>query len=61
VEDFERILTATDACLTRQYEALLATEGVTLKFTDDGIRRLAEIAFEVNERTETLARAACTR
>ena len=54
VEDFERILTGTDACLTRQYEALLATEGVTLKFTDDGIRRLAEIAFEVNERTENI-------
>jgi ATP-dependent HslUV protease ATP-binding subunit HslU len=54
VEDFERILTATDACLTRQYEALLATEGVTLKFSDDGIRRIAEIAFEVNERTENI-------
>ena len=54
VEDFEQILTSTDACLTRQYEALLATEGVTLKFTDDGIRRLAEIAFEVNERTENI-------
>src|SRR5574338_217937 len=54
VEDFERILTATDACLTRQYEALLATEGVTLRFTDDGIRRIAEIAFEVNERTENI-------
>ncbi|HRK78309.1 MAG TPA: ATP-dependent protease ATPase subunit HslU, partial [Thiobacillus sp.] len=54
VEDFERILTATDACLTRQYEALLATEGVALKFTDDGIRRIAEIAFEVNERTENI-------
>jgi ATP-dependent HslUV protease ATP-binding subunit HslU len=54
VEDFERILTATDACLTRQYQALLATEGVTLSFTDDGIRRIAEIAFEVNERTENI-------
>jgi ATP-dependent HslUV protease ATP-binding subunit HslU len=54
VEDFEQILTATDACLTRQYEALLATEGVILKFTEDGIRRLAEIAFEVNERTENI-------
>ena len=54
VEDFERILTATDACLTRQYEALLATEGVTLTFTADGIRRIAEIAFEVNERTENI-------
>ncbi len=54
VEDFEQILTSTDACLTRQYEALLATEGVTLKFTEDGIRRIAEIAFEVNERTENI-------
>ncbi|OQA30456.1 MAG: ATP-dependent protease ATPase subunit HslU [Betaproteobacteria bacterium ADurb.Bin341] len=52
--DFERILTQTDACLTRQYEALLATEGVSLTFTDDGIRRLAEIACEVNEKTENI-------
>jgi len=54
VGDFERILTATDACLTRQYEALLATEGVALAFDPQGIRRLAEIAFEVNERTENI-------
>jgi len=54
VEDFERILTSTDACLTRQYEALLATDGVTLSFTEDGIRRLAEIAFRVNEKTENI-------
>ncbi|MBI2307226.1 MAG: ATP-dependent protease ATPase subunit HslU [Rhodocyclales bacterium] len=54
VSDFERILTQTDACLTRQYEALLATEGVTLAFEDDGIRRLAEIAWAVNERTENI-------
>jgi ATP-dependent HslUV protease ATP-binding subunit HslU len=54
IDDFERILTATDACLTRQYEALLQTEGVTLSFTEDGIRRIAEIAFEVNERTENI-------
>ena len=54
VEDFESILTSTDACLTRQYEALLATDGVTLDFTKDGIRRLAEIAFQVNERTENI-------
>ncbi|AAZ98495.1 Heat shock protein HslU [Thiobacillus denitrificans ATCC 25259] len=54
VDDFERILTATDACLTRQYEALLATEGVALRFTEGGIRRIAEIAFEVNERTENI-------
>ncbi len=54
VEDFVRILTATDACLTRQYQALLATEGVALDFTEDGIRRLAEIAFQVNEKTENI-------
>ncbi|MCL1824459.1 MAG: ATP-dependent protease ATPase subunit HslU [Betaproteobacteria bacterium] len=54
VEDFERILTSTDACLTRQYEALLATDGVALNFTKNGIRRLAEIAFQVNERTENI-------
>jgi ATP-dependent HslUV protease ATP-binding subunit HslU len=54
VEDFERILTATDACLTRQYQALLATEGVSLEYTPDGVRRLAEIAFAVNERTENI-------
>ena len=54
VEDFERILTSTDACLTRQYEALLATDGVSLDFTGEGIRRLAEIAFQVNEKTENI-------
>jgi ATP-dependent HslUV protease ATP-binding subunit HslU len=54
VEDFERILTQTDACLTRQYEALLATDGVTLEFAPDGIRRMAEIAFQVNEKTENI-------
>ena len=54
VSDFERILTSTDACLTRQYEALLATDGVNLSFTADGIRRLAEIAFQVNEKTENI-------
>jgi ATP-dependent HslUV protease ATP-binding subunit HslU len=54
VSDFERILTSTDACLTRQYEALLATDGVSLSFTADGIRRLAEIAFQVNEKTENI-------
>jgi ATP-dependent HslUV protease ATP-binding subunit HslU len=54
VDDFEQILTGTDACLTRQYEALLGTEGVELKFTTDGIRRLAEIAFSVNEMTENI-------
>ena len=54
VEDFERILTQTDACLTRQYEALLATDGVKVSFSGDGIRRLAEIAWQVNERTENI-------
>ncbi len=54
VEDFEKILTNTDACLTRQYEALLATEGVRLEFAMDGITRLAAIAFQVNEKTENI-------
>jgi ATP-dependent HslUV protease ATP-binding subunit HslU len=54
VEDFERILTATDACLTTQYQALLGTEGVELVYTPDGVRRLAEIAYSVNERTENI-------
>ncbi|BBO99778.1 ATP-dependent protease ATPase subunit HslU [Sulfuriferula nivalis] len=54
VADFEAILTATDACLTLQYQALLATEGVTLNFTPEGITRLAEIAFHVNETTENI-------
>jgi ATP-dependent HslUV protease ATP-binding subunit HslU len=54
VDDFELILTQTDACLTRQYQALLATEDVTLSFGADGIRRLAEIAFQVNEKTENI-------
>lgn len=52
--DFVRILCDTDASLTKQYSALLATEDVTLDFTDDGIQRLAELAFEVNERTENI-------
>ena len=54
VEDFERILTGTDACLTRQYQALMDTEGVKLEFSDDAIRRLAELAWQVNERTENI-------
>ncbi len=54
VDDFERILTQTDACLTRQYQALLATESVALEFAADGIKRLAEIAFQVNEKTENI-------
>ncbi len=54
VEDFKAILTQTDASLVRQYQALLATEGVTLQFSDDGIARLAQIACDVNERTENI-------
>jgi ATP-dependent HslUV protease ATP-binding subunit HslU len=54
VDDFERILTQTDACLTRQYQALLATEEVALEFGADGIKRLAEIAYQVNEKTENI-------
>jgi ATP-dependent HslUV protease ATP-binding subunit HslU len=54
VDDFQCILTATDACLTRQYQALLATEGLALEFTQEGVRRLAEIAWQVNERTENI-------
>ncbi len=54
VADFEAILTQTHASLTRQYQALLATENVTLKFTPEGVTRLARIAFEVNERTENI-------
>jgi ATP-dependent HslUV protease ATP-binding subunit HslU len=54
IDDFEAILGSTHANLIRQYQALLATEGVTLDITPDGIRRLAEVAFEVNERTENI-------
>ncbi len=54
VDDFEAILTSTHASLVKQYQALLATEGVTLDFTPDGIRRLAQIACDVNERTENI-------
>jgi ATP-dependent HslUV protease ATP-binding subunit HslU len=54
IADFERILTSTDACLTTQYAALLATENVKIDFTPEGITRLAEIAFSVNERTENI-------
>ena len=54
VADFERILTQTDACLTKQYQALLETEGVAIEFAEDGIRRMAEIAFQVNEKTENI-------
>ncbi len=54
VEDFASILTGTDACLSKQYQALLATEDVELIYTEDGIRRLAEMAWHVNESTENI-------
>ncbi len=54
VGDFEAILTQPSASLIKQYQALLAAEGVTLTFSPEAIRRLAEIAFEVNERTENI-------
>ncbi|MDQ2076523.1 ATP-dependent protease ATPase subunit HslU [Marinimicrobium sp. ABcell2] len=53
-DDFERILTEPNASLTEQHQALLNTEGVSLKFQKDGIRRIAETAWEVNERTENI-------
>ncbi|MCP5352747.1 MAG: ATP-dependent protease ATPase subunit HslU [Chromatiales bacterium] len=53
-DDFVRILTEPDASLTEQYVALMATEGLNIAFTDDGVRRVAEIAHEVNERTENI-------
>jgi ATP-dependent HslUV protease ATP-binding subunit HslU len=54
VEDFVRILTEPDASLCTQYAALLATEGVTLEFAASGVRRVAEVAFDVNQRTENI-------
>ena len=54
INDFERILTEPKASLTRQYRELMATEGVDISFTEDGVRRIAEIAFEVNEGTENI-------
>jgi ATP-dependent HslUV protease ATP-binding subunit HslU len=54
IADFERILTSTDACLTKQYEALLSTEEVKIDFTAEGIKRIAEIAYSVNEKTENI-------
>jgi ATP-dependent HslUV protease ATP-binding subunit HslU len=54
VEDFVRILTEPDCSLTDQYKALLRTEGVEVEFTADGIARLAEVAWQVNERTENI-------
>ena len=53
-DDFQRILTEPNASLTEQYRALLATEGLGLSFTEEGIRRIAEIAWQVNERTENI-------
>lgn len=53
-DDFKRILTETDACLIKQYKALIATEGVRLDFTDDAIEEIARLAFEVNESVENI-------
>ncbi len=53
-DDFVRILTEPDASLTSQYQALLATEDVDVEFTDSGVRRLAEVAYQVNENTENI-------
>ena len=53
-EDFKRILTEPNASLTEQYQALLQTEGVTLSFTDEGLARIAELAWQVNEGTENI-------
>jgi len=53
-DDFKRILTEPDASLTEQYQGLLKTEGVEVKFTDDGIQRIAETAYQVNEQTENI-------
>jgi ATP-dependent HslUV protease ATP-binding subunit HslU len=53
-EDFERILTEPSASLTEQYQALLGTEGLPVSFSEDGLRRIAEIAWQVNERTENI-------
>jgi ATP-dependent HslUV protease ATP-binding subunit HslU len=54
VEDFERILVATDASQIKQYAALLATEGLEITFAPEAIRRIAEIAWQVNEKTENI-------
>jgi ATP-dependent HslUV protease ATP-binding subunit HslU len=54
VDDFEAILTSTHASIVRQYQALLATEGVTLEITPQAVRRIAQIACDVNERTENI-------
>jgi len=54
INDFERILTEPKASLTKQYRELMATEGLAITFTEDGVRRIAEIAFDVNEGTENI-------
>jgi ATP-dependent HslUV protease ATP-binding subunit HslU len=54
VIEFEKILTSTDSCLTKQYESLLKTENVELDFKDEGIKRLAEISWHINEKTENI-------
>ena len=54
INDLERILTEPNASLTKQYAELMATEGLTINFTEDGVKRIAEIAFEVNEGTENI-------
>ncbi len=54
VSDFEQILTNTDACLTRQYQALIGTEDLRIEFTADAVRRIAETAWQVNEKTENI-------
>ena len=54
VEDFTRILTEPQASLTEQYSALMLTEGVSLAFSEDGVRRIAEISWKVNESTENI-------
>jgi ATP-dependent HslUV protease ATP-binding subunit HslU len=54
VDDFERILVATDASQVKQYQALLATEGTAVDFRPEAIRRLAQIAYQVNEKTENI-------
>ena len=53
-DDFKRILTEPDASLTAQYTALMKTEGVNLEFAEDGVERVAEVAFDVNERSENI-------
>ena len=54
MDDFERILVSTDASQVKQYQSLLATEGVALDFRAQAIRRIAELAFQVNEKTENI-------